>query len=149
MTSSQLKKSNAKIQFCSSFFFFLLFSINHTSKSIPSIGQPNNDKPCCRIAGCTFIYLWTLIELSPRLLVATYFYVANQSKFVTGILFLRSCKVMQHCVKLCNVTQCHATSWKVMRSHVIMQGNSHTRFVKFTLLCDVLPEYRRNFVTGE
>ena len=87
----------------------------------------------------TFIYLWNVIRLGLCLLLATYLYVANQSKCVSGILFLkscnaRSCKVMQLYTRSCNVPQDHATSCKVMQSHVIMQDKPHTSLVNFTLL---------------
>ena len=55
-----------------------------------------------------------------RLFMTTYLYVANQNKCVSGILFL----------KLCNVTQSHATLRKVMqrptRTCNVMQGHAES-----------------------
>ena len=90
------------------------------------LDSPTTTHPLVGSQGCTYIYiyLWNVTQLGSRLFMATYMYlyVVNQSKCVSGILFLkscnaRSCKVMQRSTKSCNVTQVHATSRKVMQRH--------------------------------
>ena len=93
--------------------------------------SPTTTCPLVGSRGCTFIYLWNIIRLSPHLFRATYLYmyVANQSKCVSGILFLKSCSAKS--ARSCNVTQSHTTLRKVMqrliRSCNVMQGHAKSR----------------------
>ena len=112
--------------------------------------------PLVETWGCTFIYLLNVILLVTSLFVATYLYVANQSKCVSGILFLSSCKVIQHYAKSCNITQNHATLRKVMQRHTRLCKVtssckvSHTPAWLTLLSCrDVLPAFRLFQAVGE
>ena len=83
--------------------------------------------------------------------MATYFYLANQSKWVVSILFLKSCNA-----RSCNITQGHAASRKVMHRHarsckvMSLCKLSHTPAWSTLLSCrDVLPVFRLFQVVGE
>ena len=102
------------------------------------LDSPTTTRPLVGLRGCTFIYLWNVIRPGPRLFMATYVYVANQSKCVSGKLFLkscnaRSCKVMQHYARSCNVLQGHAKSLHHARQVTHQLGQLYSPVVMFRL----------------